>query len=127
MNVMEEIRLKSAQIAQEHLAKNGIIIELDQNIPNTESHSAKLTIRYGDKSTRRFADIRKEIRKHHIAELKEKKTKYRGEYFLLAHRLYPSVKSSLIEAGSIGPTVPGISILKIPNFLSGSIITKQRQ
>ena len=46
----------------------------------------------------RYAEIKKEIRKHHIPQLKELQHKV-GPLMLVAERLYPNIKNLLNEAG----------------------------
>lgn len=46
----------------------------------------------------RFAEVRKEIRKHNVPQLKEL-AKEIGPVMLVAEKLYPAIKNKLIEAG----------------------------
>lgn len=69
-------------------------------VPNNNmSVDARITFTInGKKSIARNAEIKKEIRKHHIPQLKEL-DKEIGPLMLVAERLYPNIKKLLNEAG----------------------------
>jgi hypothetical protein len=60
---------------------------------------AKLTFRLDNKKRiNRFAEVKKEIRKHHVPGLKATAQKY-GTFMLVVERIYPQIKLLLNEAG----------------------------
>jgi len=69
-------------------------------VPNNNmSVDARITFTINEKkSIVRNAEIKKEIRKHHIPQLKELDKKI-GPLMLVAERLYPNIKKLLNEAG----------------------------
>jgi hypothetical protein len=66
--------------------------ELDQDI------DAKVTLKWDNHRLERYAEVKKEIRKHHVLQLKEIADKHKN-FILIVERLYPNVKKALNEAG----------------------------
>lgn len=84
-----------------NLEKNtGFKTEWKMSGPNQPGHGdAKIMfILNGNKKIARNAEIKKEIRKHHIAQLITRATE-RDSVILVAERLYPDIKRRLNEAG----------------------------
>lgn len=81
-------------------AEIGHETEWEFYVPNNDMRvDARITFTInGKKSIARNAEIKKEIRKHHIPQLKELDKKI-GPFMLVAERLYPNIKKFLNEAG----------------------------
>jgi hypothetical protein len=77
----------------------GHMTEWEVYAANNKNVDARVTFTINEKkSITRNAEIKKEIRKHHIPQLKELDEKM-GPLMLVAERLYPNIKKLLNEAG----------------------------
>ncbi|MEX2437455.1 MAG: type IV toxin-antitoxin system AbiEi family antitoxin [Candidatus Paceibacterota bacterium] len=86
-------------------------------LKHTEHIDAKITFKInGKEGIERIAEIKKEIRKHHIPQLKAFATKV-GPMILVAERLYPNIKILLNEAEIDWLDVAGNIHLKEKNTL----------
>jgi hypothetical protein len=59
---------------------------------------ANLVLHWNNNRIERYAEIKKEIRAHHIPQLKEMAKKYKN-FLFIAERLYPTIKEKLNEEG----------------------------
>jgi hypothetical protein len=85
------------QLVKQH---TGLDVEWVNNADETENKAdGKLIFRTpANQHIERFAEVRKEIRKHHVHQLEEL-AKEIGPLMLVAAKLYPAIKEKLIEAG----------------------------
>ncbi|CAN5214406.1 hypothetical protein BH23BAC3_BH23BAC3_22480 [soil metagenome] len=84
------------QLVKQH---TGMDVEWVKNAPETEKADGKLVFKTPtNQHIERFAEVRKEIRKHNVPQLEEL-TREVGPVMLVVKKLYPAIKEMLIKAG----------------------------
>lgn len=104
--------------ALNNLEKNTGVRTEWENYVNELNHEidAKLIFHWdNNKRLERYAEIKKEIRAHHIPQLKETAKKF-NNFILIAERLYPNIKKKLIEAELDWLDIAGNIHLRDRNF-----------